>query len=111
MQVVSRLRSADPAVDVGAPAARESFPVAAGRGAFGRQRFECRSDLLEGDPRGAAGLDERDLAQSCSTVAALVSTSPVGADQGLRLVEAEGRGGDAAAGGELSDCQLLGHLT
>ena len=94
-----------------------------------RQRFERRSQSrrlgvrfagslaraaltsVERDPRGAAGLDERDAPQDGAVVAALVAVGAGGGDQALALVEAERRGRDAAAGCHLADRKLGRHLT
>ena len=73
----------------------------------GGKRLERGADPLERDAGGAAGLDERDPPEGRALVPALVSARPSRGDQSLALVEAERRGGDAAAGGELADRQLV----
>jgi len=61
--VADCLEGGDAVVEVVAPGAGEAFPVAARRWVVGGERFECGADLLQGDPGGAAGLDERDSAE------------------------------------------------
>src|SRR5918996_4230724 len=107
--VAQRLERRDLPVEVVAPAAREPLPVAAGRGSVGGERCERAADPLEWYAGGSPGLDDRDAAKDGSVVAALVPARSVGGDQPLRLVEAEGRGGDAAAARDFADRQLVGH--
>src|SRR5919199_5393736 len=70
--VAKRLQRGDSLVEVVAPAAGESLPVAARRSPLCGKRLECCSDLFQGDPGGTAGLDERDPAKGRALVAALV---------------------------------------
>src|SRR5579884_33969 len=107
--VAQGLQGGDAAIDVGTPGAGEAFPVAAARRPVGGQCLQRDPDLLERDTGGTAGLDERHPAQGGPGVAALVAPRAVGADQAPRLVEAQGGGGDAAAGGEFADRQPFGH--
>jgi hypothetical protein len=90
--VAECLQGGDAPVDVGAPGAREAFPVAAARRASGGEGFERLSDLFERDTGGAPGLDKRDAAEGRARVAALVAAGAVGVDESLAFVEAEGGG-------------------
>jgi hypothetical protein len=105
------LERRDPGVDVRAPAPREALPVATGRRLPGRQRLERRANPREGDAGSPACLDERDSAQRRAVVPPLVSVRPPRRDQSPALVEPQGGGGHAAAGGQLADRKLARHLT
>ena len=105
------MQGGDLPVEIVAPAAGEPLPVAARGRAVSGKRLECSADPFERDPGGAAGLDQRDPTKDGAVVAALVSARTARGDQPLCLLEAERRRGNAAAGGELADRQLSGHLT
>jgi hypothetical protein len=104
------LQRLDLTVDVGAPAPREPFPVAARGRAARRKRSERNADSLERDPRRATGLNQGDPAQDRTLVAALVAARATGGDQPFGFVEAQRRRRDAAAGRKLADGQLVGQL-
>jgi hypothetical protein len=109
--VAERLERFDALVDLGAPAAGEAFPVASGRRPLIREGVEGPLDLFEGDAGGAAGPDDGHAAEGRAPVAALVAAGALGLDQAALFIETERGGGDTAAGGELADRQLTGHLT
>ena len=104
------LELGDPLVDPRGPRAREARPVAPVRRAVARQLGELGADLVErqADPLGED--DERDPAQHRARVAAVARAGALGLDQAPLLVEAQGRGGDAAAPRDLADREQLGHL-
>ena len=91
------------------PALRQARPVAPRGRAVGRQLGQLLADLVErqADPLGED--DEGDPAQHGPRVAAVARAGPLRADQVALLVEAQRRGGDAAAARHLADGQQLGH--
>ena len=91
------------------PALREPRPVALVRRAVGRQLGELLADLLEGQPDPLGEDDEGDPAEDRARVAAVARAGALGADQAALLVEAQGRGGDAAAARNLADREQLLH--
>src|SRR2546421_10274121 len=97
-----RLEGRDPLVELCGPAAREPLPVALRRLLL-RQGLERRTDPVERDAGGLAGLHESDASQGHARIAALVSFGAARGYQTLAFVEAQGRLGDAAARRELAD--------
>ena len=80
----------DAAVDVLAPAAGKPLPVASVRCAVRRQSRKSSTDPVEGNSRGAPGLNQRDPPKHGPLVAALVSRRSARDEQAFFLVEAEG---------------------
>ena len=109
--VADRMQRRDLAVEVVPPDARQPFPVAPCRRATCRKRVERRAYALQRDACGAARLDERDPSENRALVSPLVPARAARPDEPLRLVEAECGRRDAATGRNLSDGQLVGHLT
>jgi hypothetical protein len=108
--VADRLERRDAVVNVLAPALGQPLPVAAVRGPVRRQGGKGRADPVERYTRRAAGLDQRDPPQHGSLVAALVPGRSLRDDQPFTFVETERRRCHAAAGCNLADRQLSGHL-
>src|SRR5436189_3706451 len=80
-----RLEGGDLPVEVVAPSAGEPFPVSSRWRAAGGQAVERGSDPLQADPRGPAGLDQRDPAQDGAVVATLVAARSARRDQAPSL--------------------------
>jgi len=87
--VAERLQRRNSAVNVLAPAARQTLPVAAGRGAVRRKGHKGCTNPFEGNSRGAAGLNQRDPPKHGPLVSALVPRRSARDDQAFLLVEAE----------------------
>src|SRR3954451_22298824 len=103
--VAEPLETFDLGIDARPPAAGEPCPVRArGRPAF-RQRGQRLGDLLQAQADPLRGPDEGHPAQGGAGIAALVPAGPLGMDQALVLVVAQGRGGDPRPGGDLTDRQ------
>src|SRR4051794_31576246 len=71
----------DPLVDPRAPRRREAVPVAAGRGAVGRQLGELGADLLEREADALSEDDEGDPPQDRARIAAVAGAGALGGDQ------------------------------
>src|SRR5690606_17936280 len=106
--VAEPLELLDAVVELAAPGGRQVGPVVAGRGAAFRQFGEGRLDGLERYAEPLGEPDEGDPAEGVAGVTALVARRAPAADQALRLVEVQGRHGDAAALGELADGEFSG---
>src|SRR5262249_10223662 len=102
---------ADALVDARAPRRREARPVAARRGAVGRELVQLGADLVEREADALGEDDERDPPQDGAPVAAVAGARALGLDQPALLVEAQRRRRDAAAPGDLADGEQLRHLT
>ena len=87
--VADRLERGNAAVNVLAPAARQTLPVAAGRDAVRRKGRKGRTNPFEGNSRGAAGLNQRDPPKHGPFESALVSGRSARDDQAFLFVEAE----------------------
>ena len=103
--VADALEQRDALLDVVPPGAREALPVALRRRLAGGQQRQRGADRGQRDARRSARLDDGDAAQDGALVAALVAVASLRVDQPLGLVEAQGRGRDAAALRDLSDRQ------
>src|SRR5579875_588720 len=101
----------DALVDPCGPCAREARPVPPAGGAVRGQLLELGGDLVEREPDPLREHDEGDPAQDGPGVAAVPRALAGRADQAAVLVEAQRRGGDAAAPRHLADLQKLGHET
>ena len=72
-----------------------------------RQLGELGADLVERQADALGEDDEGDPAQHRARIAAVARAGALGGDQPALLVEAQGRGGDAAAPRDLADGQQL----
>src|SRR5205814_2344248 len=99
----------DALVDTRGPASREARPVPPGRRALRRQLGELCADLLErqADPLGEDY--ERDAPQRRARKAPVPGARALGLDEAALLVEAQRRGGDAAAARNLLNGQQVLH--
>src|SRR5688500_3518298 len=108
--VAQVLQVADPGVEPLLPLPCQLQPVVPGRRAAVRQRREHPGDLRERDPDPLPDPDQRDPPERVAAVATLVAAGPAAGDQPLLLVEVQRRDGDATAGRQLADGQLVHDL-
>jgi hypothetical protein len=92
------------------PARGDPRPVVLLRGATQWKLVECLPDVGERNAGSLRCPDEREAAQYVARVPALVPGGSHADDQPLPFVEVQRRHGDAAAGGDLADGELVGGL-
>src|SRR5262245_4696331 len=90
------------------PAGGQPGPVGTLGHAVLRQLGELLGDLLERQADLLCEDDERDAPEHRPRIAAVAGAGAFGGDQAARLVEPQGRRGDAAAAGDYSDREELG---
>ena len=99
----------DALVDPPRPGAGQSGPVGPLGHAIVRQAGELGADLGQRQSDLLGEDNERDSTQRRARVAAVAGAGALGGDEAFLLIEAQRRGGDAAAARDLGDGQELGH--
>jgi len=75
------------------------------------ERGQHSADLAELEAHALGGLDDGQAAQDISPVPPLATLRPLGRDETLGLVEAQGGHGKAGTAGDCADGQLTGRFS
>src|SRR5690606_36414691 len=96
-------------VDAALPGLRQLRPVRRGRHFVARQLAQLARDVLQTQSDSLCENDESDPAQRRARIAPMPGRIALGVNEPHLLVEAQRRGGNAAALGKLADRELLVH--